>query len=138
MQIERCDLSGAVLERVRLSCSIFQLVFLDGAVLTDCNFSGAKIRSALFADSRIEGCTFTDCDLVLCNLMGVRCGGTVFDHSNLYGSRFIGARFEKVSMRDCNLTRTFFTRGQEADIDFRSSNTNEAIFVGMKSRDNAQ
>jgi uncharacterized protein YjbI with pentapeptide repeats len=77
----------------------------------------------------LSGCSFVDCEIVQVNFLGIRCVRTGFDHSNLYGSRFVGSLMEAVSMKDCNLTRTTFDVGHRTAVDFHSSNTNEATFL---------
>jgi uncharacterized protein YjbI with pentapeptide repeats len=122
------DISGIRLERVKLEKAAFQLVFSDSSHFTACDFTGSSFQNSILAGSDLRDCTFTGCDILLCNLNGIQCRNVTFDHSNLYASRFIGGRFEKVGMRDCNLIRTRFDR-EDAGIDFRSSNTNEADFL---------
>ncbi len=70
-------------------------------------------------------------ELVQVNYLGIRGVRTVFDHSNLYGSRFVGSWLEKVSMRDCNLKRAFFDLSHRQTVDFRTSNTEEASFLEL-------
>lgn len=129
VQIAGCNLSGITLERVSLEKAVFQLVYCDSASVAGCDFSGGTFQHSVFAGSELRDCNFSGCDLLLCNFMGVRCAGVTFDHSNLYASRFISGSFERVGMRDCNLTRARFDK-DASGIDFRSSNTNEADFVG--------
>jgi uncharacterized protein YjbI with pentapeptide repeats len=128
VEISGCNLSGIRLERVKLEKAAFQLVFSDSSHFTACDFTGSSFQNSILAGSDLRDCTFTGCDILLCNLNGIQCRNVTFDHSNLYASRFIGGRFEKVGMRDCNLIRTRFDR-EDAGIDFRSSNTNEADFL---------
>jgi uncharacterized protein YjbI with pentapeptide repeats len=92
------------------------------------DLSGSTIQNSVFAGALIEEVSFRESDLLQCNFMGARLRNTLFDHSNLYGSRFIGASFEEVGMRDCDVKRVHFNRGA-AGVDFRASNTNEALFV---------
>ncbi len=123
-----CNVSGVLLENARMPGADFQLVFMDRAELRGADFSGCSIQNSVFAAALIEESTFMESDILLCNFMGAKLRGTRFDHSNLYGSRFIGAAFDAVGMKDCNMTRAYFTRGA-AGVDFRASNTNEAVFV---------
>jgi uncharacterized protein YjbI with pentapeptide repeats len=92
------------------------------------DFTGSTIQNSIFAAALIEEASFSESDLLQCNFMGARLRKTLFDHSNLYGSRFIGASFDEVGMRDCNMKRVCFSRGATG-VDFRASNTNEALFV---------
>ena len=57
----------------------------------------------------------------------------IFDHSNLYGSRFVASLLESVTMKDCNLMRASFDAAHRTAVDFRSSNTNEATFLELLS-----
>ena len=66
------------------------------------------------------------------NFLGIRGVALSFDHSDLYGSRFVGSLLEKVTMRDCNLTRSSFDESHRGVVDFRSSNTNEALFIEVE------
>lgn len=123
-----CNLSEIHLERVTLKKAIFHLVFCDSAGIVGSDFSGSNIKNSVFAGSLIEDSLFSDCDILQCSFLGVRCRAVVFDHSNLYSSRFLGGSFQEVGMKDCNLTRARFNRNVSG-VDFRSSNTNEASFV---------
>jgi len=87
------------------------------------------MQNSVYAGSTISGCSFVDSEIVQVNFLGVRCVRTRFDHSDLYGSRFVGSIMEVVSMKDCNLTRTTFDEGHRTVVDFHSSNTNETIFL---------
>ncbi len=129
VEISGSNLSGIRLERVKLEKASFQLVFSDSSRLAACDFTGSSFQNSILAGSDLSDCTFSGCDILLCNLNGIQCKNVTFDHSNLYASRFIRGRFEKVGMRDCNLIRARFDR-EVAGIDFRSSNTNEADFLG--------
>lgn len=127
VQITGSNLCGVRFERVAMKKAVFHLVFCDSAAFLGCDFSASTIQNSVFAGSLIENCRFSDCELLQCNFMGVRCRTTVYDHSNLYASRFIASSFVDVGMKDCNLTRVRFD-GSVSGIDFRSSNTNEAAF----------
>jgi uncharacterized protein YjbI with pentapeptide repeats len=126
--ISGCRLTAATFVRVKLSSAQVHLSFLDRATFEDCDFSGSVMQNSVFAGSRLLRCSFQECEIVQVNFLGVQGESLKFDHSNLYGSRFIGALLQEVSMRDCNLTRTFFDIPHRDSIDFRSSNTNEAVF----------
>jgi uncharacterized protein YjbI with pentapeptide repeats len=126
--ISGCRLTAATFVRVKLSAARLSLSFLDRATFEDCDFSGAALQNSVFAGSRLTRCSFQDCEIIQVNFLGIKGDCVQFDHSNLYGSRFIGALLEMVSMRDCNLTRTYFDLPHKAAIDFHSSNTNEAVF----------
>jgi uncharacterized protein YjbI with pentapeptide repeats len=126
--ISGCRLTAATFVRVKLSLARIYLSFLDRATFEDCDFSGAALQNSVFAGSRLLGCSFQDCEIVQVNFLGIQGERVRFDHSNLYGSRFIGAILEEVSIRDCNLTRTYFDFPHKSAVDFHSSNTNEAVF----------
>jgi uncharacterized protein YjbI with pentapeptide repeats len=138
VRVEDADLSGADISGCRLTAATFvrvsfksariDLSFLDRAVFEDCDFSQGVMQNSVFAGSRLRNCSFQDSEIVQVNFLGIQGEGVRFDHSNLYGSRFIGAVLESVTMRDCNLTRTFFDAGHRNAVDFHSSNTNEAAF----------
>jgi uncharacterized protein YjbI with pentapeptide repeats len=132
------DLSGAEISGSRLTAASFRRVsfagaqlymsFLDRASFEACDFTGASVMNCVFGGSLLHDCTFVDCEIVQGNFLGIHGLRTVFDHSNLYGSRFIASVLEAVSMRDCNLTRTTFDAAHRPSVDFHSSNTNEALF----------
>jgi uncharacterized protein YjbI with pentapeptide repeats len=132
MEISGCRLTAASFTRVRFCGAFIQLSFLDRATLRDCDFSGVGVQNAVFAGSTIEGCRFTDSEIILGNFLGISGTDIAFDHSDLYGSRFIGSWLEKVSMRDCNLTRAHFDSAHRAIVDFHLSNTNEAVFIEVE------
>jgi uncharacterized protein YjbI with pentapeptide repeats len=132
-EIAGCRLTAATFVRVKLCSSQVHLSFLDRATFEDCDFSESVLQNSVFAGSRLLRCTFQDCEIVQVNFLGIQGEGLQFDHSNLYGSRFIGAVLDSVSMRDCNLTRTFFDAPHRTAVDFRSSNTNEAVFQELSS-----
>jgi uncharacterized protein YjbI with pentapeptide repeats len=128
-EISGCRLTAATFVRVKLSQALISLSFLDRATFEECDFSGAALQNSVMAGSRLTGCSFQDCEVVQVSFLGIKGERVRFDHSNLYGSRFIGALLETVSMRDCNLTRTYFDFPHRKAIDFHSSNTNEAQFM---------
>jgi uncharacterized protein YjbI with pentapeptide repeats len=128
-EISGCRFTAATFLRVRFRGARIQLSFLDRATFTECDFSGADIQNSVLAGSTVTGCSFVDCEIVQVNFLGIRCVRTGFDHSDLYGSRFVGSLMEGVSMKDCNLTRTTFDAGHRTEVDFHSSNTNEATFL---------
>ena len=130
-EISGCRFTAATFLRVRFSGAQVHLSFLDRATFTDCDFSGANIKNSVLAGSTVTGCSFTDCEIVQVNFLGIRCERSIFDHSDLYGSRFVGSLMEGVSMKDCNLTRTTFDAGHRTAVDFRSSNINEATFLEL-------
>jgi uncharacterized protein YjbI with pentapeptide repeats len=126
--ISGCRLTAATLVRVKLAGAQILLSFLDRAGIEDCDFSGATLQNSVLAGSQLIGCSFEDCEIVQVNFLGIEGERLRFDHSNLYGSRFIGAVLGSVSMRDCNLTRAAFDLMHRDLIDFHSSNTAEATF----------
>jgi uncharacterized protein YjbI with pentapeptide repeats len=127
-EISGCRLTAATFVRVKLASARIHLSFLDRATFEDCDFSQAVMQNSVFAGSRLLGCDLQDSEIVQVNFLGIQGTRIRFDHSNLYGSRFIGAVLESVSMRDCNLTRTFFDLPHRDAVDFHSSNTAEAVF----------
>jgi len=129
--ISGCRLTAVTFVRVKLSSARIHLSFLDRATFEDCDFSETVIQNSVFAGSRLLGCSFQDSEIVQVNFLGIQGERTRFDHSNLYGSRFIAAVLESVSMRDCNLTRAYFDRPHRDAVDFGSSNTNEAVFLEL-------
>ncbi len=130
-QLTGCRLTASTLQRVKLSGASIQLCFLDRATILDCDFSGATILNTVFAGSKMEGCKLSDCEVIQVNFLGIRGVRTLFDHSNLYGSRFVGSWLENVSMRDCNLKRASFDLAHRQVVDFRSSNVDEASFLEL-------
>jgi len=129
IEISGCRLTAATLTRVRFSHAAIHLSFLDRATLRVCDFSRVNIVNSVLAGSQIEKCIFTDSEIIQGNFLGISGVSVTFDHSDLYGCRFIGSWMEKVSMRDCNLTRAHFDSTHRAVIDFHLSNTNEAVFL---------
>ena len=128
-EISGCRFTAATFLRVTFNRAQIQLSFLDRATFTECDFSGANIKNSVLAGSTVTGCSFVDCEIVQVNFLGIRCERTGFDHSDLYGSRFVGSLMQEVSMKDCNLTRTTFDEVHRTAVDFRSSNINEATFL---------
>ena len=138
IRIEDADLSGAEISGCRLTAGTFvrvsfrgaqiALSFLDRATFEDCDVSGASLVNVVMAGSTMTDCSFADGEIAHVNFLGIHAMRTGFDHSNLYGSRFIGALLEEVSMKDCNCTRAWFDAAHRDAVDFRSSNTNEALF----------
>ncbi|MBN1834795.1 MAG: pentapeptide repeat-containing protein [Spirochaetales bacterium] len=127
-RILRCNLSHAVLSKLRFDEATFRLVFLDFAQLTDCSFRGATLHCVVFAGSTIRGGDFSGSDLLRCNFNGIDCSGTRFDESDLYASRFINATLVKTGFRDCNLRQVRFEHSRISEPDFRASNTEDAFF----------
>jgi uncharacterized protein YjbI with pentapeptide repeats len=129
VEMHGCRLTAATLIRVKLAGAQIHLSFLDRATFEACDATGATLQNAVFAGSELAGCSFVECEIIQSNFLGIRALRTRFDHSNLYGSRFIGSLLEEVSMRDCSLMRTIFDVDHRTSVDFKSSNTNEALFL---------
>jgi len=128
-ELTGCRFTAATFVGVTFRDAQIHLSFLDRATFEHCDFTGATLQNAVCAGSEFLDCTFCDCEVVQTNFLGIHGVGTSFDHSNLYGSRFVGSVLERVSMRDCNLTRAYFDLPHRESVDFRSSNTNEAVYV---------
>ncbi len=129
VQLYGCRLTAATMARVILRGAQIHLSFLDRATFTSCDATGGNFLNSVFAGCELLDCTFAECEIVQCNFLGIRAVRTQFDHSNLYGSRFVGSILQEVGMRDCSLMRTLFDAGHRAIVDFRSSNPNEAVFL---------
>jgi uncharacterized protein YjbI with pentapeptide repeats len=129
VEMHGCRLTAATLVRVKLAGAQIHLSFLDRATIVACDATGATFQNAVFAGSELVDSTFVECEIVQSNFLGIHAVRTRFDHSNLYGSRFIGSVLEEVSMRDCSLMRALFDAGHRASVDFTTSNTNEALFL---------
>jgi uncharacterized protein YjbI with pentapeptide repeats len=123
-----CRLTAATFVRVAFREAHIDLTFLDRATFEECDFSGCTLQNVVMAGSSFTSCTFLDSEVVQVSFLGIHAVGCVFDHSNLYGSRFVGSVLEGVSMRDCNCTRAYFDPAHRGVVDFRSSNINEAVF----------
>jgi len=129
VQMHGCRLTAATLARVALRGAQIHLSFLDRATFESCDATGGNYLNSVFAGCELVDCIFAESEIVQCNFLGIRAVRTRFDHSNLYGSRFVGSILEEVSMRDCSLMRTLFDAGHRAAVDFKSSNPNEAVFL---------
>jgi uncharacterized protein YjbI with pentapeptide repeats len=103
VQLETCDLTGAVWEQARWQRVVFSgsrlmgVQLMEGrcedAVFHDCLLEGAIFASTTFKSARFEGCNlreavFTEADLT--NVVFQRCDLT---HADLRGSRLSGADF---------------------------------------------
>jgi len=131
IDISGCRLTAANFARVRFSRTKIYLSFLDRTAMLECDFSGVNIVNSVLAGSRIENCPFTDSEIIQGNFLGISGVSVTFDHSDLYGCRFIGSWMKNVSMRDCNVTRAYFDSSHRTVIDFHLSNTNEAVFLEL-------
>ena len=66
------------------------------------------MAASVWAGSELTDADFGGSDLLRNNFVGVRARDVNFDGSDLTGSRFSWARFERVSLRDCNLQQVHF------------------------------
>jgi uncharacterized protein YjbI with pentapeptide repeats len=107
---------------------VWHTVFFDFAVLDNCDFCESNMDFSSFGGARITGCQFSKSELTNLNFIGAKISDCDFSESNLYNSRFIAAEMQKVLMVDCNVKKVFFINTDTTDVNFRLSNSREAVF----------
>ena len=126
-EIAGCRLTAATFTRVKLSAAFIQLSFLDRATF------GSAISPRKHHQLRLRGfprgnCPFEDCEIIQVNFLGIRGDAVSFDHSNLYGSRFIGSCWKGEHAGLQPHARVLRFSSQRSG-DFHMSNTSEAPFI---------
>jgi uncharacterized protein YjbI with pentapeptide repeats len=144
-RLEFCDFSRSAFERVNLAGSTLRFAYFDFSTLKGCDFRGTDIDMCVFAGAEIDSCDFSGSEIMHASFLGAQCSAVRFDDSDLYSSRFTGARFRDVDMRNCNLKEVHFdSLGEGASIEdaarllgehglnVRSSNAREAVYGGER------
>lgn len=120
---QHCFFTGIQAPEIRARMSSF-----DFAIFTDCNLSKCNIQFTSFAGSKFIHTIFTGSDMIQNNFGGIQSYQTSFDDSDLYNSRFIKANLVNTSFHNCNIKKTIFYDIKQQNINFKMSNTNEAVF----------
>jgi uncharacterized protein YjbI with pentapeptide repeats len=115
-QIERCDLSGANLEKAR-----FQRVEL----------SGCRLLGAIFMDGRFDDLCLSDCNAEGANFVSSTFKAARFEKCVLKGVTFEGADLTGVVFHECDLSGADLRNAKLKDTDFRSS-TIDGLKTGIK------
>ena len=115
-QIERCDLSGANLEKAR-----FRRVELSG-----CRLLGTNFMEGRFDDLRLSDCNAEGVNFVMATFKAAR-----FEKCVLRGATFEGADLSGVVFQQCDLSGADLRNAKLKDTDFRSS-TIDGLKIGIK------
>jgi uncharacterized protein YjbI with pentapeptide repeats len=123
-----CNFSGASFTMCLFTQTLMRMVFFDFTVFNHCDFSGSNLEFLSFGGSTLRNCTFEGSELVRINYGGSVISDSTFNNSNLYNSRFIDADITDSDFEDCNLKRAYFFKTRQERVNFKFSNTAEAIF----------
>ena len=123
-----CSFQGCDFERIRGREHRLRLCSFDFATFVDCTFIQGVVRFTSFAGCRLERTKFTDSELVHDNFSGIVAYRSTFNDTNLYNSRFVAAKLADTGVRNCLVTHADFTAIECDNVDFKTSNTREAIF----------
>jgi len=100
----------------------------DFAIFTDCNLIKSNMQYTSFAGAKFIHVLFTGSDMIQDNFCGMQSFQSSFDDSDLYNSRFIKADLVDTSFHNCNIKKTVFYNISQKNVNFKMSNTNEAMF----------
>ncbi len=136
-----CIFSGLSARGFRSRMSTF-----DFAVFSDCTLLESNMQFTSFAGCKFSHVLFTGSDMIQDNFNGLTSYQSSFDDSDLYNSTFIQSKLVNTSFRNCNIKKTNFEEFETANVSFKLSNTNEAIFdkrgsalfTGIKELDTSQ
>ncbi len=103
-----CCFDHATLRRVRLADASLLQVSLAYATVTELDAPRLTMTACVWARSELSTLELGGSDLLRSNFVAIRASDVNFDGSDLSGSRFSWARFERVSLRDCNLQQVHF------------------------------
>ncbi len=120
-----CNFSQCRFDKSDFSASQFYMCMLDEIQAMDCQFTSIKLLSTVAAGSNFSHSDFTGSDLININFNGILGDSSVFNESDLYCSRFIGASLKDAQFCGCNLVR----------VDFIDSNLENAVFTDSNPED---
>jgi uncharacterized protein YjbI with pentapeptide repeats len=123
-----CNFNEASFDMCLFTGSLMRMVFFDFSRFENCDFSKTDMQFLSFAGCRFVNCTFEGSELVHLNYGGSVIKGCTFNNSNLYNSRFISTDVFHTDFVNCNLKKTNFIRLKQEQVNYKSSNTAEAIF----------
>lgn len=121
--LQHCNFSNIKGENIRL-----RMCMMDFSTFTECNFVNANSQFSSLAGSKLVHVILTGSDLIHNNFNGITAYQCSFDNSDLYNSRFIKAILMNTSFKDCNLKKTVFYDSVREGVNFKLSNTKEALF----------
>ena len=116
---------NAASTRSDFSESQFYMCMLDEIQAMNCQFTSIKMLSTVAAGSNFSYSDFTGSDLININFNGILGDSSIFNESDLYCSRFIGASLKNTQFCGCNLVR----------VDFIDSNLENAVLTDSNPED---
>ena len=124
-----CNMQHCIFSNIRTDKFRSRISSYDFSIFSDCDFGNSNIHFVSLAGAKFSHVLFTKSDLIQNNFCGIQSYQSSFDKSNLYKSRFIRANLVDTSFIDCNVKRTNFAEIQFSNINFKLSNTGEAVFT---------
>lgn len=108
---EECDLSGRILDGVRMTRAVFNRSDFSHAVLTRADASG----------SEFQGANFSDADLGLAKLVDTNCTRAQFTRATLVQADARGADFTRADFTRADVTRMNFDDATLSGADLRAA-----------------
>lgn len=139
--LKDCHLEHVMMQRSRLErfecrnvrfekCDFANLEWL-GASFHRVVFSQCKLTGANFSDSFLQDCLFEDCHLELSAFSNVRFKSTAFTNCRLVDSDFLELDWQRLFVRNCDLTGSNWFHTKLNGLDF-TSNTFERISLSQE------
>lgn len=101
--MEKADLTGAILERADLSRAFLEKACLTGAVLERVDMSKAFLAGAYLAKAFLAEANLTGANLWGAGLSGANCWGAALSGANLWGADLSAANLENANLAGVNL-----------------------------------
>lgn len=120
---KRCTFNKNKIHNLFCRMCLFEFSNFNETTFEECDikfssFSGSILNNVLFANSNI----------IQTNFNGIYASKTTYDDVDLYASRFIRSSFSNVIFSNCNIKKSVFWECQNHEMNFKASNTREAIF----------
>ncbi len=97
--IDNLDLTGLAVAKG----SLVQVDF-DETTLTNAQFTATRFERVRFINARFPGAVFDDCDFTGCHFAMGQAPGAIFRHCRFKGGGTTDAKWEKVTLTDCQFT----------------------------------
>jgi uncharacterized protein YjbI with pentapeptide repeats len=113
----QADFTGAVLDRVQATGSIWRATILDGS-----SFARGKLARALFEDASLKGAVFDRCDLSQAGFEDAVLEGAILTNANLMRANFTGADLTRARLDGSSLYEAVFRDTELAGATWRDAN----------------
>ena len=113
----QADFTGAVLDRVQATGSIWRATILDGS-----SFARGKLARALFEDASLKGTVFDRCDLSKASFEDAILEAAILTNANLKNANFAGADLTRARLDGSSLYEAVFRDTELEGATWRDAN----------------